>query len=184
VDIANEINHITNILFITPTLETTLHKPLRPNITLCLQTYNFTSPSSFDNLEDNNILTCYKEHRIATRHTAAKRKHRQHTALTNLSSIRDPITRRITSDPTQVKRINEQLETKALSPDARINPRVSFLRHNAIPNNPPVRKKHGRRQPNNTCNLSRSPTSTAKSKNPRPRQHTESPTKTHATCIP
>jgi hypothetical protein len=73
--------------------------------------------------------------------TASKgKKHQQHTAPTNLSSIRDAITRRTTSDPIQVKRIIEQLETKALSPDARINPRDQFPWLNAIPNNPTARK--------------------------------------------
>jgi hypothetical protein len=178
VNITNEINHVTNILTIPPTIETTLHKPLRPNGTPCLPTYTSTPPSPPDNLENNDILTCYKEHCIATRltikhanrthynkygsavlqifvrkprnalksilKTAAKRqRYRQHTAPTNLSSIRGSITRRFTSDPAQVKRIIEQLETKALSPNARINPRDPFPWHNAIPNNPPARKFMG-----------------------------------------
>jgi hypothetical protein len=67
VNIINEINHITNILTIPPTLETTLHKSLRPDVTLCLPTYTSTPPSSPDNSEDTEILTFYKEHRIATR---------------------------------------------------------------------------------------------------------------------
>jgi hypothetical protein len=69
INIINEINHINNILTILPTLEATLHKPLLPNVTLCLPSYTSTPPPSFDNLEDNDILTCYKEHRIATRLT-------------------------------------------------------------------------------------------------------------------
>jgi hypothetical protein len=36
INITNEINHITNILTTPPTLEITLHKPLRANVTLYL----------------------------------------------------------------------------------------------------------------------------------------------------
>jgi hypothetical protein len=67
VNIMNEINHITNILTTFPTLEATLHKPPRPNVTLWLPTNTATQPPAPDNLECNDILTCYKEHRIATR---------------------------------------------------------------------------------------------------------------------
>jgi hypothetical protein len=68
------------------------------------------------------------------------KKPKHHTAPTNLSSIRDPSTESVISYPTQVKRIIEQLETKALSSDARINPRDQFPWLNAIPNNPTARK--------------------------------------------
>jgi len=157
VNIINEINHITNILTIPSTLSTSLHKPLRHNVTLCIPTNTSTPPSTLDNLRDDNILACYKEHNIATRLTikhanivrnnkygsallqmsirkprdALKsiiktasngKKHQQHPAPANLSSIRDPIPGRLTSDPTKVKRKIKQLETKALSPNARINP--------------------------------------------------------------
>jgi len=44
-----------------------LHKPLRDNVTLCLPT-NTPNPSPTPyNPENNDILTCYKEHCIATR---------------------------------------------------------------------------------------------------------------------
>jgi len=68
-NIINEINHITNILTIPPTLETTLHKPLRHNITLCLPTNTSNPPTTLVNLIDDDILTCYKEHHIAKRLT-------------------------------------------------------------------------------------------------------------------
>jgi hypothetical protein len=125
------------------TLETTLHKPLRSNVTLCLPTNTSIPSIAPDNLEDNDILTCYTEQRIATtlaikhaitihyneyesallqmfvrkprdalKHNfkiaSSAKKYRQHTAPINLSIIRDPITRRITSaTPNKSKKRNK-----------------------------------------------------------------------------
>jgi hypothetical protein len=54
--------------------------------------------------------------------TSPQNKHINDFTPTNLSSIRDPITRLITNDPARVTTIIESLETKALSPDNLINP--------------------------------------------------------------
>jgi len=63
----NEINHIKSIMSIPPTLETTLHKPLRTHVTLYLPPNTSTPPTTPNTSENNAILTCYKEHRMATR---------------------------------------------------------------------------------------------------------------------
>jgi hypothetical protein len=69
INTTKEIKYITNILTTPPTPETPLHKPLRANVMLCLPTNNPNSPPTPHKKNNNEILACYKEHRIATRLT-------------------------------------------------------------------------------------------------------------------
>jgi hypothetical protein len=72
--------------------------------------------------------------------TSTKNKHSKDPTPTNLSSIRDPITRLITDNPARVTAIIEGLETKALSSDNLINPLASFPWLRAISAGTPPQK--------------------------------------------
>jgi len=65
--------------------------------------------------------------------TFSKNKHNKDLTPTNLSFIREPITRLVTNDPARVTAIIESLETKAFSPDNLINPLASFPWLHGIP---------------------------------------------------
>jgi hypothetical protein len=65
--------------------------------------------------------------------TSSKNKHIKDPTPTNLSSVRDPITRLVTNNPARVTAIIEGLETKALPPDNLINSLASFSWLQAIP---------------------------------------------------
>jgi hypothetical protein len=80
--------------------------------------------------------------------TSSKNKHCKDPTPTNLSSIRNPITRLVTNNPTRVTTIIEGLETKFLSPDNLINPLASFPWVHVIPTGTPPTKKHDNRQHN------------------------------------
>jgi hypothetical protein len=72
--------------------------------------------------------------------TFFKNKHNKDPTPTNISSIRDTITRLITDNPARVTTIIEGLETKALSPDNLINSLASFPWLHAIPAGTPPTK--------------------------------------------
>jgi len=72
--------------------------------------------------------------------TSTKNKHSKDPTPTNLSSIRDPITRLITDNPARVTAIIEGLETKALSPDNLINPLAFVPWLHSIPAGTPPTK--------------------------------------------
>jgi hypothetical protein len=72
--------------------------------------------------------------------TSSKNKHSKDNTLTNLFSIRNPQTGRITRNPSRVTAIVETLETKALFPDNRVNPSAAFPCLHAIPaGTPPIK---------------------------------------------
>ena len=65
----DEKKHIIHILTTPPNLETTLHTPLRSNMSLCLPTLTPTTTPVPNTLECGEILSCYKEHKVAARLT-------------------------------------------------------------------------------------------------------------------
>jgi hypothetical protein len=72
--------------------------------------------------------------------SSSESKHNKDTTPTNLSSIRDPQTGRITNNPSRVTTIIETLETKSPLPDNRVILLAAFPWLHAIPaGTPPIK---------------------------------------------
>jgi len=65
--IDDDKNQIISILTTPSKIETKLHTPLLANITLCLPTLTSNTTPTTNTLEGEAILTCYKDHQVATR---------------------------------------------------------------------------------------------------------------------